>query len=179
MAPQTTSNLCRCKSCNTAFRTELPTNVPVEEWVAALYEVRCPSCGAGTGQLGIGANLSQEEDMALRIDGPADVRAANWHDRAEIGASAVSLYRYFLSGSTEGLCVPDDLSALRRCIRLLEHVPEWTERMSELSADPKWGWLAANWPRVVDLFRAEAPTLTGPAPGTQLLLAELSSEEPL
>src|SRR3546814_20223924 len=77
----------------------------------------------------------------------------------------------------EHTSAPADLADLRRCLFLLDHVPEWQSRIGELEAVPGWENLAKNWQKLTDLFRLESPDLRGEAPETDQLLRSLTSKK--
>lgn len=53
---------------------------------------------------------------------------------------------------------PLDPSDLARCIRLLEWVPDWSHRITEMGdRSPEWAALVSRWDDLVSLLDAEAP----------------------
>lgn len=172
----TTSSGYRCKACDTPFRMDTPTNVPVDKWAAFINAMHCPHCGAGVEKLLLGMGLREDEDRALRIQGSEHERAVNWYQRAETGSSSISIFRFFIADHRQDPAYPYDLDDLRRCLWLLEHVPEWKTRISELAVlSSTWARLAPEWNRLTNLFREESPHLNQDAPRARDLLNSLTN----
>lgn len=80
---------------------------------------------------------------------PATVqmRATNWLLGTDTGASSKALCAYMLNASKPPRHVyPSDGGDLGRCLRLLELIPEWKPRISEMAAHgPYWAALVARW----------------------------------
>lgn len=90
--------------------------------------------------------------------------AAKWLESGEHGLSSQSIFTK-LSGlnimgnwSQWGLCTPSGPDDLRRCILLLDMVPEWRERLFEMAVvSDKWAALARHWTELETLFNEECP----------------------
>lgn len=162
----------RCQECDKPFQTNTPTRCAVEVYCSFIMSLRCPSCGGA--KLTLGYNLREAEDIALRISGTTEERARNWHANGEIGTSSLTIYHKFLGTAHERRSTPADLSDLRRCAFLLEHVPEWKMRMGEMASVSGWEKLSSNWNALISQFRSEAPDLRGAAPLTSSLLDQLT-----
>src|SRR3546814_14500159 len=81
------------------------------------------------------SDLSQAENEALRIAGTIEQRAQHWHENGEVGTSSLTIFHHFVGSSMEHTSAPADLADLRRCLFLLDHVPEWQSRIGELEAE--------------------------------------------
>jgi hypothetical protein len=58
---------------------------------------------------------------------------------------------------------PHDPDDLRRCVLLLERVPEFIPRLREMRAvSPTWARLVDAWDELTALLKAEAPSGTAP-----------------
>lgn len=72
-------------------------------------------------------------------------RALQWLFSEETGLSSKNICGYMLS-ITVRQSVPWDIGDLGRCIRLLEKIPEWKQRMQQLgNAYPRWQPYADSW----------------------------------
>jgi hypothetical protein len=72
---------------------------------------------------------------------------------------------------------PQDPDDLGRCIRLLNLVPEYRQRLPEMKeASPQWAKLIEKWDVLEAMFLAEAPTLR--APTTYHLMRDLLDSIP-
>lgn len=174
MATTITRSGYRCSKCDRPFHADTPVQCPLDEYLQFIDNLRCSNCGAGPNGILMGLCLTEEEDRNLRISGSAHTKALNWYSRAETGQSSLSIYRFFVAKMIYQATIPSDLDDLKRCVRLLEHVPEWKVRMPEMSVVPGWERLATEFDRLTALFRAEAPDLRGPAPKTADLLRHLT-----
>src|SRR3546814_20255333 len=123
------------------------------------------------------SDLSQAENEALRIAGTIEQRAQHWHENGEVGTSSLTIFHHFVGSSMEHTSAPADLADLRRCLFLLDHVPEWQSRIGELEAVPGWENLAKNWQKLTDLFRLDSTDLSGEAPETDQLLQSPNSKK--
>jgi hypothetical protein len=164
----------RCRDCDVPFRHDTPFNVEVSVYCNFILSLRCPTCNGS--KLTLGFNLTEAENAALRIAGTIEQRARNWHDNAEVGTSSLTIFHFFMGALDFSWAVPADLADLRRCLFLLEHVPEWRPRMHELASVKGWERLAHGWIALTAQFRAEAPDLRGSAPMTEQLLHSLTCE---
>jgi hypothetical protein len=165
----------RCKKCSAAFFAELPVGVPIKVWTAAIQCTRCPACNAGYKHLGFGMSLSEDEDRSRRNEGGTiEQRANDWLLNGETGLSSETICRFMLGKHNADPSHPYDPSDLRRCILLLDRIPEWQPRMAEMQAVPGWERLALEWERVVSLLREECPDFKGSAPKTYDLIKQLT-----
>ncbi|MOA35671.1 hypothetical protein D3C78_1571400 [compost metagenome] len=59
--------------------------------------------------------------------------------------------------SEEGYSHPHDPDDLNRCLLLLDLIPEWKPRMSEMAGhSPQWAALASQWEVITETFLGEA-----------------------
>ncbi len=90
-------------------------------------------------------------------------RAANdWLKHGERGASSEAIF-----GKMTGISVgqnhgfrnnPADPSDFRRCEMLLRVVPEFRDRLPEMSSvSPVWAKLVEHWAEIVELMNSEVP----------------------
>ena len=166
----------RCIACRTLFEADTPTDVPIESWLGFLRGLSCPACHAGYGQLGFGQNRTLPEDRAFpRGQGYRD-RIAAWWANGEIGNAAEAIAMRLSDHPHPKTDAPADLADLRRCLLLLDRMPEWTGRMPQMAAlSPTWARLATAWPDLTARFYAECgPDLDHrPAPETHALLERI------
>lgn len=73
---------------------------------------------------------------------------------------------------------PHDPSDFGRCLGLLEAVPEWRARISELAVlSPQWHAIVEAWEEIESLYRAEAVGGNWSAPDCYKAI-KLALEEP-
>lgn len=118
-----------------------------------------------------------QNDIKARAEkAAAGGRFEAWLHGPDTGTSSLTIAE-ILSGRTGlvgsfGRSTPRDPSDFWRCLNLLEAVPEWRSRLSEVAAaEPSWAALIERWGEVEALYREEAPT--GRAPRCYDLMQEL------
>lgn len=82
-------------------------------------------------------------------------RANLWMVRGLIGSSSKRIWAHMTGTIIEGNTAdyPYDPDDLNRCLLLLEVVPEWKPRMSEMAAHgPVWAALSARWEEISQCF---------------------------
>ena len=165
----------RCSDCNRPFQQFMGVNRPMDEYIDQMMRLRCPYCDGKKLTMGEGRSLS--EDRALRhfSDGSIELRAGLWLAEGEVGTSSKTIAWFMLGtlDSTREIGAPHDLADLRRCMLLLDRIPEWQGRMPAMNSQPGWTRLADGWEQLSASFLDECPDLSGPAPQTGALLASL------
>lgn len=161
LPPTTQKTQYRCGKCRTLFEREMLVDVSVNLFVAQLREVRCPSCGGKKILMGQGRTLA--EDRNFEWGDSYEERVAGWRMNGELGLSAQAIWDHMQGKPTKGNH-PHDLGDLRRCLLLLERVPEWKPRIREMATlSPQWASLSALWEAIVESFHAEGgEDLAGP-----------------
>ena len=111
--------------------------------IAALEAAGCP-LGYDTSMPGADASIEQ--------------RAAAWLRDGRVGMSSRAIHDHMLGlKPKEGWNHPLDPSDLNRCLLLLELIPEWKRRITEMARrSPQWAGLVANWMEIVSTFIDEA-----------------------
>lgn len=88
-----------------------------------------------------------------------DKRIAEWLGSNDTGSSSKAIMLWLSSGTTSGTWGPDtpsDVGDLGRCMRLLERIPEWKGRMSEMAAaGGLWPTFSKHWPAIVEIYLDE------------------------
>lgn len=87
-------------------------------------------------------------------------RACNWIAGRDIGISSKTIWAVMMgveSGSGPlGSDVPHDSDDFGRCYRLLQLIPEWRARLSEVAArHPQWRGVVANWDTLTQLYEED------------------------
>ena len=169
----------RCRACDAPFRVPGMQGV-VKDVVARMLAIRCPRCDGRDVVMGEGRSL--DEDRALRtcveVDpSTVDVRLAEWLSTGEVGASSMALASA-ATGRPGGGGPPHDTGDLRRCVLLLDRIPEWSSTAPAAAAawnPSRWGEVAAVWDDLVATFLAETEgTGKGRAPETAAMLDRTS-----
>jgi len=88
-----------------------------------------------------------------------DKRIAEWLASGDVGSSSKAIMLWLSSGTTDtryGPDTPRDAGDLARCLRLLERIPEWKERMPEMAAaGGLWPTFIKHWDKIVATFMEE------------------------
>ena len=165
----------RCRTCDAPFRVPGMRGA-VEDVVARMLAVRCPRCRGRDVVIGEGRSLA--EDRGFRTTVPADpstvdVRLAEWLATGEVGASSLALASA-ATGRPDRGGPPSDTGDLRRCVLLLDRIPEWASTAPRAAAarDPdRWGSVASVWDDLVATFlRETGGTGKGAAPDAATML---------
>ncbi len=166
----------RCRDCDRISWTMMLFNVPLERAVKAMMNQVCAFCGSPNLLMGEGRSLS--EDRAMRSNGGSpDFRAGRWLGEGETGQSSLTIAQFMLktlSGQQLSLVdqpsAPRDCDDVRRCLLLLDRLPEWAPHMASICDVPGWEKLGPAWDGISRTFHEEAPDLKGRVPRTAALL---------
>jgi hypothetical protein len=82
------------------------------------------------------------------------LQKANWWiTNGETGLSSKTMWSFFLNLNIPVINHPHDPDDFGRCYKLLEAVPEWKERIPELSklSEP-WKNLSENWDKLTQMY---------------------------
>lgn len=84
-------------------------------------------------------------------------RVSQWIVGEDTGISSIAIWSTMMGVQPEeGFCAPSDPSDLGRCLRLLELVPEWKERISEMAIHGReWAALVSQWDELHQLMDDE------------------------
>lgn len=146
---------CLNKSCDKPFYASTPENCPVDEYVQFAKSLTCPHCSSN--RVGLGISLTPEENQDLIVLGSIQTRAENWLENGERGLSADTIHKFFSGDKNDHPAHPHDIDDLKRCVYLLQHIPEWQTRMHKMAKlSPVWSRLAPAWNELTDLYASEA-----------------------
>jgi hypothetical protein len=164
----------RCIKCEALFETDTPTNCPIDAWIGYVKALRCPKCGANSKKIALSQSRTILEDRAFERGTSYNQRIAAWLENGEIGSAAQAIHRH-MTGPTgiPKTSVPSDTADFRRCLLLLDRMPEWTPRMPEMaSLSPTWATLVAAWPDLTAQYTKECGSNLDrkPAPETHRML---------
>lgn len=104
---------------------------------------------------------------------PTDTQAAlAWITGDDTGTSSQTIWAVMMDApAPKWASVPLDPSDFGRCHRLLQLIPSWRARLSEVAArHPKWGPMVARWDEVAAIYEQELAENTGKAPRTYALM---------
>jgi hypothetical protein len=84
-------------------------------------------------------------------------RAAKWAATGDAGTSSKAILATMVGKPPKTrFCYPHDGGDLGRCIGLLDAVPEYRERMVEMTAiGPEWAALVDHWSELEAMYRAK------------------------
>jgi hypothetical protein len=96
-------------------------------------------------------------DTGIRQDQPLNQRVANWIVNGRVGSSSKAIWLHMTGTPTEGeYSHPYDPDDLNRCLLLLDLIPEWKPRMSEMAVHSiAWAALAERWEEITACFLEE------------------------
>jgi hypothetical protein len=102
-------------------------------------------------------------------------KALNWLAIGEVGTSSKTIACRLLNLPNSREYHPSDPDDLSRCIKLLNSVPEFRERLDEMKVvSPAWKALVEHWEEVEALFHSEMRgQRCGRAPKTYERMKEL------
>jgi hypothetical protein len=87
------------------------------------------------------------------------VEPIEWLLGNDTGTSSKTILSVMTGANLAGNFGPDipyDGGDFGRCHRLLQHFPEWRERLSEVAVKyPKWGPMVVAWDELTELYEAE------------------------
>ena len=111
-----------------------------------------------------------------------DKRLAEWFASRDTGLSSECVALFLSAGVSNG-STPMDLNDWGRCMRLLDRLPEWKERMAEMGdAGRGWPAFAERWTELADTWKAETGTTSPPkyewpdCPKTEALFGEIREQ---
>ena len=85
-----------------------------------------------------------------------------WMLGSDTGSSSKTIWAVMMGTritSVFGASVPLDPSDFGRCHRLLQHFPEWKERLDEVSERyPKWTPMVQKWDEMTALYNRDVET---------------------
>lgn len=90
-----------------------------------------------------------------KADQSKDIEAkANWWiTNGHVGNSSQTIWSFFMGVKDFRINHPYDQDDFSRCYKLLEAVPEWRERILELSSlSTAWKNLSKNWDKLTEMY---------------------------
>lgn len=86
-------------------------------------------------------------------------RIAEWFASSDTGLSSKAIALWLWQKKKDerwGPATPSDVGDLARCLRLLEIIPEWKQRIPEMAdAGGLWPTFVKHWDEIVEAFMAE------------------------
>lgn len=114
-----------------------------------------------------------EVDTPLKASG---ARAAEWILGPDTGLSSRTIWGVLVGAEAiDRPDIPYDPSDFGRCYRLLEVIPEWRSRLSEVADRfPAWRMFIAQWEAMELLWKEESPS--GNCPRLYALMQEIRAK---
>ena len=137
---------CRCDDCDQPFKMHFDAPLPASVAIMRLLNGSCPMCNSDKIMLGL--NLGLSEDRAMRRGVTLDQRIADWINNGDVGLAARSIVDYMTLGEAPEHA-PTDYDSLRRVALLIDRIPEWADRMTELAAFSNWNKIARDWKNLI------------------------------
>jgi len=82
-----------------------------------------------------------------------ELKALWWITNGNVGMSSKTMWLCFMNQPIQRIYHPYDPDDFSRCYKLLESVPEWKERILELSKlSTPWKNLAENWVKLTEMY---------------------------
>lgn len=150
---------CRCSDCDQPFKLHFSDPITANAAIVKLLNGRCPLCNSEN--IVMGMNLGLSEDRAMRRGVTMDQRIADWINNGDVGLAARSIVDYMTLGE-DPQAAPVDYDSLRRVALLIDRVPEWAERMHELSRFPRWKLIAEEWHTLIETIIGLDPEMRNP-----------------
>lgn len=90
-------------------------------------------------------------------------KALEWIVGDDTGISSKTIWSVMMGVAIDRADKPYDPSDFGRCYRLLKLIPEWRNRLEEVSKTyPQWKGLVENWSELEALWEEESPSGTAP-----------------
>lgn len=122
-------------------------------------------------------------DMSLPNGSTTNSQALSWVVSDDTGSSSLTIWAVMMgvtspTGRSSRFMTlgtpPADPDDFGRCVRLLDLVPEWKNRLAEVSSRyPRWEPLIRHWDELTTLYFQEVPTHQGSAPRLYKRMQEL------
>ena len=80
-------------------------------------------------------------------------KAIWWLNNGKVGMSSKTMWNKFLNNQDYDISHPYDPDDFSRCYDLLQDIPEWKSRISELKdLSIAWSNLVDNWDKLTEMF---------------------------
>jgi len=145
--------------------------IPIDFFVKLMeaypeYELLAPNIA---NKLGASIAVTTKENLGpwtealspdpLGVEPALEERINFWHRSLDKGASSISMWKVlskvFSGESSEEIYIPYDSADFGRCVRLLDLIPEWKPRLSEVAEiSSQWKLIIDNWEELENRYRA-------------------------
>ena len=86
-------------------------------------------------------------------------KAMFWLNNGQTGSSSETMWNCLMGNKDFSISFPYDPSDFNRCYGLLEMVPEWKSRLSEVAVlSPEWKGIIENWDKLVAYLKDQKNT---------------------
>lgn len=150
---------CRCHECDTPFKLHFNPPIDISVAIGKMLRDHCPHCASP--KIAFGMDLTLTEDRAMRKGVTLDQRIADWINHGDVGLAARAVVDFMTIGKAPD-SAPGDYFSVRRIILLLDRVPEWRPRMSEMARFAGWGTITEDWDALMQAISAMDPDLKDP-----------------
>jgi hypothetical protein len=163
-----------CK-CGNVFDAEVVVEAPISVFIASMESVRCPKCGEQ--EVGLGGEYGDHPEPS---SSSVEERASWWMRRGDTGTSSLTIWSAFTGGKSphRDVCWPHDPDDFQRCKKLLDLIPEWRQKLTEVVAG-RFPWFkpfSERWDKFESLWSQESPTGSCPLLYREMKRAAMEAE---
>lgn len=142
----------RCKDCSNLFHIDVDFPMDIMSFSKKMKKIECPECKSKKILMGQGRSIA--EDLKFRtttLHDSVEDRVRDWLKNGEIGTSSKTIISVLLNINYSDMNHPKDISDLKRCLLLLDRIPEFENRILEMSdLSIEWKRLSHNWNKLKD-----------------------------
>mgnify|MGYP003480224431 CR=1 FL=1 len=142
-----------CFNCGQSYEVTYPQPVDMYTAILKQFEKTHAKC------------LPTWKEPINEVEGKTEHENAKWWKfTGEHGMSSQTMFNLFsshlhITPFSYGINYPHDPDDFKRCYKLLQAVPQWKERLSELKTlSPVWEKLVDNWDKLTAMFEENVRT---------------------
>lgn len=142
------NNKLLCLNCGGQYVLQMPIRVDDMTTATRIFNTQHKNCKPGG-----------FEEPKPNMDEGTLSRANWWMANGHIGMSSKTMWSHFMGVKGFPVNHPYDPDDFSRCYKLLQTVPEWKDRVSELAIlSEEWEGLAENWNKLTEMYEENERT---------------------